>query len=135
MAQYLDQAEALARAKERSGATDVDDAYLNEMLSMSAGTVDSVTHYRPFYCAAKWIEQNRPGQQLSEADGVKFTGLQTPIDSLLGLQRAYDTANGLDVPSGFEAIPSDCDRCDQLTPTSVGGRRYRPGSVATVSVP
>ena len=134
MTDYLDQAAALARAKERSGATDADDAYLNELLVMSAGTVDSVTHYRPFYCAAKWIEQNRPAQTLSEANGTKFTGLVTPIDSLLQLQRSYDEAKALSVPNGFEAIPADCDRCD----TGSGGsslKRYRPGSVSAVVMP
>ena len=132
---YLDQAAALARAKERSGATDTDDEYLNELLGMSAAPdADSVIHYRPFYCAAKWIEQNRPAQTLSEAaGGTKFTGLQKPIDSLLALQRAYDEANDLDVPNGFEALPSDCDRCDQTGPTSQ--TRYRPRSVVTTVSP
>ncbi|MEM1240847.1 MAG: hypothetical protein AAGI45_13485 [Cyanobacteria bacterium P01_H01_bin.26] len=127
---YLNQAEALARAKERSGATAADDEYLNELLTMSSALdADGLTHYRPFYCAAKWIEQNRPAQTLTEASGTKFTGLQKPIDSLLALQRSYDQANGLDVPDGFEALASDCDRCDQVGPTSQ--TRYRPRSVAT----
>ena len=131
---YLVQPDALARAKERSGATDVDDDYLNELLTLSSGVdVDKVTHYRPFYCAAKSIEQNRPAQTLSEASGTKFTGLQKPIDSLLALQRAYDQAQGLTVPDGFEAIPSDCDRCDQTGPTSLN--RYRPRSVTTTIAP
>ena len=132
---YLVQPDALARAKERSGATDADDEYLNELLTLSAGVdADQVTHYRPFYCAAKWIEQNRPAQTLSEAaGGTKFTGLQKPIDSLLALQRAYDQAQDLDVPDGFEALPSDCDRCDQTGPTSLN--RYRPRSVTTTIAP
>ncbi|MEM9486499.1 MAG: hypothetical protein AAGA83_22720, partial [Cyanobacteria bacterium P01_F01_bin.116] len=79
MTTYLDKIAALARAKERSGATDVDNEYLNELLDMSAGTVNEVTHYRPFYCAAKWIEQNQSAQTISEASGAKFTGLQKPI--------------------------------------------------------
>ena len=131
---YTTQPEALARVKERSGATDADDEYLNELLTLSAGVdADQVTHYRPFYCAAKWMEQNRPAQTLSEASGTKFTGLQKPIDSLLGLQRAYDQGQGLTVPDGFEAIPSDCDRCDQTGPTSLN--RYRPRSVVTTINP
>ena len=131
---YLVQPDALARAKERSGATDADDDYLNELLTLSAGVdADQATHYRPFYCAAKWIEQNRTEQTLSEASGTKFTGLQKPIDSLLALQRAYDQAQGLTVPDGFEAIPSDCDRCDQIGPTSLN--RYRPRSVVTTISP
>ena len=132
---YLDQAAALARAKERSGATDADETFLNELLTLSKGAdANQVTHYRPFYCAAKWIEQNRPQQTLSEAaGGTKFTGLQKPIDSLLALQRAYDQANKLEVPEGFEATPSDCDRCDQTGPTSLN--RHRPRSVTTAVHP
>ena len=131
---YLVQPDALARAKERSGATDADDDYLNELLTLSAGVdADQATHYRPFYCAAKWIEQNRTEQTLSEASGTKFTGLQKPIDSLLALQRAYDQAQGLTIPDGFEAIRSDCDRCDQIGPTSLN--RYRPRSVVTTISP
>ena len=134
MTTYIDKPQALARTKERSGATDADDAYLNELLGMSAGVdAQQVTHYRPFYCAARWIEQNRTAQTLSEASGTKFTGLQKPIDSLLTLQRAYDQAQDLDVPKGFEAIPSDCDRCDQTGPTSIN--RYRPRSVTTIIAP
>ena len=130
---YLDKVAALARVKERSGATDDDDTYLNELLDMSAGTVGEVTHYRPFFCAARWMEQNQSTQQISEASGVKFTGLATPIDSLLQLQRAYDQAQKLTVPDGFEALPSDCDRCDQIGPSST--IRYRPRSIATTVLP
>jgi hypothetical protein len=102
---YLALAPALARAKERSGAIAADDAYLTELLEMSAGhSITGVKHYRPFLVAARWLEQNRPAQTVSEADGAKFTGLAKPIASLLGLQQAYDNANELLVPAGFEAI-------------------------------
>jgi hypothetical protein len=103
---YLVLADALARAKERSGATSIDDGYLTELLTLSAG-VDgaSQTHYRPFYCAAKWLEQNRPAQTLKKAkDGVEFTGLATPIASLFALQLAYDASQQLTVPPGFEVV-------------------------------
>jgi hypothetical protein len=43
-------------------------------------------------------------QTLASAEGVVFTGLAKPIASLLALQSAYDTANALVVPAGFEAI-------------------------------
>lgn len=104
MAQYTVLSEALSRVKERSGATAADDAYLTELLVMSAGIdPNSVTHYRVFYCAAKWLEQSLGSQALTEADGVKFTGLAKPIASFLNMQAAYDTANQLTVPAGFEA--------------------------------
>jgi hypothetical protein len=107
MTQYLDIDDALARAKERSQgqATSADDEWLEELLSMSAGkTLANVTHYRPYYCAAKLLEQKQSAQLLSEADGAKFTGLAKPIDSLLALQAAYDSANALVIPLGFEAL-------------------------------
>lgn len=101
---YLDLPAALARAKERSGATAADDEYLTELLTLSAGTgASNVTHYRPFLVAARWMEQNRAQQALSEADGAKFTGYALPIASLLQIQAAYDQANDLTIPAGFEA--------------------------------
>lgn len=132
--QYLVLATALARSKERSGAADTDDEFLTEVLEMSAGT-DSlqVTHYRPFYTAAKWIEQNQPTHLLAKADGATFTGLMKPIDSLLQMQRAYDLANGLDIPDGFEAVPSDCDRCDSGAPGPTS--RYYAAAVGTTISP
>ncbi len=101
---YTDLQASLARTKERSGATSADDSYLTELLILSAGVdASGVTHQRIFYVAAKFLEQNRAGQALSEADGAKFTGLAKPIASLLNMQAAYDIANQLIVPKGFEA--------------------------------
>lgn len=101
---YLELAASLARAKERANARASADAYMTELLELSAGTdAQNITHYRPFYVAAKWLEQNRQDQTFTEADGAKFTGQAKPIESLLGLQFAYDTANGLTIPPGFEA--------------------------------
>ena len=102
---YTDLAASLARCKERSKATSADDAYLTELLELSAGKdASETTHYRPFLVAALYLEQNQSKQQISEAKGVKFTGLVTPIASLLKLQLAYDQANKLTIPDGFEAI-------------------------------
>lgn len=102
--EYTDKVAALARAKERAGIADTSlDETLNEYLDLSAGTVDSVTHYRPFWVAAFYLMQNIAGQRLSEADGVVFTGDRTPILSLLFLQNAYDRDFGLTIPKGFEA--------------------------------
>ena len=103
--QYLTLPESLIRTKERSGATSADDSYLTELLQMSAGvTAQGVTHFRIFYVSAKWLEQNRAQQALESADGAKFTGLAKPIASLLNMQSAYDAANQLVIPKGFEAI-------------------------------
>lgn len=119
---YTVLAEALARAKERSGAADTDNAYLTEILTLSAGTAAGTTYYRPFYCAAKWLEQNLSAQTLKKArEGVEFTGLAKPIESLLALQAAYDKALGLTIPEGFEAVALDCLEC----PTSANSTTQR----------
>ena len=118
---YTDLSAALARAKERSGATATDNDYLTEILNLSAGTdASNVTHYRPFFVAAKWLEQNRGQQALKKAkDGIEFTGLAKPIESLLALQASYDQAQGLTVPAGFEAAALDCVQCAAVAPQSL----------------
>ncbi|MEL7314823.1 MAG: hypothetical protein AAFN08_07720 [Cyanobacteria bacterium J06559_3] len=127
MTTYLLITDALARAKERSGASAADDAYLTELLTMSAGVdTETVTHYRPFYVAAKWLEQNQTAQTLTEADGAKFTGLAKPIESLLALQASYDSANDLSVPTGFEAAALDCVKCDGVAARRRGTRSFIP---------
>lgn len=114
---YLILADALARAKERSGATSADDVYLSELLDLSSALdKSSVRHYRPFYVAARWLEQSRTQQALSEADGAKFTGLAKPIASLMELQAAYDASNELAVPKGFEAVVADQDSGSARSP-------------------
>lgn len=128
---YTNLVDALARAKERSGATTADDAYLTELLTLSSGKdASQVVHYRPFYCAAKWLEQNRGQQLLKKAkDGIEFTGLAKPIESLLALQAAYDSGQGLTVPVGFEAASLDCLQCAAVAPVSM--RRFGTRSQAT----
>lgn len=128
---YTDLAAALARAKERAGATANDDAYLTELLEMSAGTdANAVKHFRPFLVAARHLEQNRGAQTLKRAkDGIEFTGLAKPIASLLGLQAAYDAKHGLTVPAGFEAIAPD------TTATATKALRYGSTSIRRTSQP
>lgn len=83
---------ALARAKERSMAKATDEDYLKELLLISFGThrITNQVVYRPFYVAAKYLEQSRRDQTLVEADGAKLTGQKVPIRSLLDLQLALD---------------------------------------------
>lgn len=89
---YTTMDSALARAKERSQAKSADEDYLKELLLVSFGThrVTKEVVYRPFYVAAKYLEQSRRDQTLIEADGAKFTGQKVPIQSLLDLQQALD---------------------------------------------
>lgn len=102
---YLTLEAALLRAKERAGISGTaEDAFLTELLQLSAGTdPEGTTHYRPFLVAARWLEQNQSAQAISKADGVEFTGLRTPIASLLNLQAGYDMACNLTVPDGMGA--------------------------------
>lgn len=101
---YTDRLAALARTKERCQAASLDDAYLLELLDMSAGKdAIAAVHYRPFFVAAKFLEQNPDLRDLSEADGAKFTLADPRIKSLYELQRNYDLANNLSIPKGFES--------------------------------
>ena len=125
---------ALDRARERSQAASSDDPYLTELLELSAGkAADAATHFRPYYVAAKFLEQNLARQLISSADGATFTLLKKPIESLLDLQSAYDRAQGLTVPAGFEAIPDDCKSCSPYGSGAVGSLSGG-GNRRTVSV-
>jgi hypothetical protein len=101
---YSDLTTALNRARERSTAKPSDDGLLTEFLLMSAGTRldNGAIEYRPFWAAAKFMRQSPKFQQIAAAeDGVKFTGMATPIADALETQRSLDLA--LSVPLGFEA--------------------------------
>lgn len=132
---YLDIPTALARAKERCQREDsTDDALLTELLTMSAGKVDGVTHYRPFYAAARFIAQDPDIRDLSRAEGeAEFTLAQPRIDDLMSLQLAYDNACSLVIPRGMEAVV--CGSCAATTPAK-NGRRYvaSTGSITTTAV-
>ncbi|WP_088893198.1 hypothetical protein [Leptolyngbya ohadii] len=81
------------------------DAYLTGLLTISAGTDPAnVTQYRPFLVAAKLLEQLRSQQSIKSAEGAVFSGLATPIASLLAQQAAIDEALSLTVPAGFEVV-------------------------------
>lgn len=92
MSPYSDLSLALERARERSTAKPSDDKYLLEILELSYGIhkVSEQIVYRPFYAAAKFLEQARKDQTISQATEVKFTGQKVPIASLLDLQRSLD---------------------------------------------
>ncbi|HEY9648632.1 MAG TPA: hypothetical protein V6C88_19785 [Chroococcidiopsis sp.] len=107
------------------------DAYLTRRLTASAGKLPSgATEYRPFYVAAKFLEQYRPQQTLVKGDGAEFTGLKKPIESLLGEQAAIDQALGLTIPAGYEAILPGCVTCSNAqAPTRFGTRSQRSTTV------
>ncbi|MBW4540711.1 MAG: hypothetical protein KME43_16405 [Myxacorys chilensis ATA2-1-KO14] len=101
---FTDLQTALVRARERAAATSADDIFLTELLELSAGTSRATAEkiYRPFYVAARYLQQSRRDQTIKQADGATFTGQAIPIASLLDLQRSLDES--LLVPIGFEAI-------------------------------
>lgn len=101
---FTDLQAALVRARERAAATSADDIFLTELLELSAGTsrATAETIYRPFYVAARYLQQSRRDQTIKQADGATFTGQAIPIASLLDLQRSLDES--LLVPVGFEAL-------------------------------
>lgn len=124
---------AWARILERGWAIAIDEPYAAELLVISAGVdVDAVTHFRAWFVGAKMIEQNLTTQALTEADGAKFTRLQPVIDSLLKQQRQYDESNALIIPLGFEALPSDCDRCDDAQSLGGGSPAFQPRKPRTI---
>lgn len=125
---------AWTRILERGWGVALDESYARELLAQSVGAdVLLALHFRPWYVGAKLIEQNISTQQITEAEGVKFTRLQPVIDSLLQSQRQYDEANALTIPTGFEAIPADCDRCDSANGgLGVVGVGRKPRTVQTV---
>jgi hypothetical protein len=131
---YTDLNEALDRAVERSAAKASDRPYLQELLSMSYGTSpDGQIVYRPFYVAARFLQQSRRDQTVKEGDGVKFTGQAIPIASLLDLQSSLDQA--LAVQAGFETalLSLEPPSLKQLEAARDGAvlflRRYQPRGV------
>ncbi|MHC5897580.1 hypothetical protein [Nostoc sp.] len=75
--------------------------YLQESAAVDAS---SVTQYRPYWVVAKLLEQAPQHQQLTNADGVGFTGMIRPIESYLDIQRGLDRKYGWAVPPGFTAL-------------------------------
>lgn len=126
---YTDLAAALARAKERCQRENTDnDQYLTELLTMSAGKVADVTHYRPFWVAARFIAQDPDIRDIAEASGeAKFTLANPRIADLMSQQAAYDAAYSLVVPPGMQAVV-DSDH-DGISPNA---NRY---VASTASIP
>ena len=99
---YLNMADAIARVKERvASESKNDDSYIEELLDTSYGLHKTTGElcYRPFWVAAKILEQSLDRQELESDDSTKFTGFKIPIKSLLELQANLDME--LDVRPGF----------------------------------
>lgn len=113
MTTYLDIDAALDRAKQLAGLDSLDfsrDDFATELLTLTAGIVKSsvvgvpdVTHYRPFFVAARLLQTDLDVQALTEADRTKFSRQDIPIATLLQMQSAYDQLHDLVIPSGFAA--------------------------------
>lgn len=98
-------ADALAMTRNRLDYDLTEDIlFINSMLDISAGKTDlGIVVYRPFYVAAKELEQ-RFSNNLQEADGVKFLQYEKQITSLLAVQVSLDLADRLVIPTSFSAV-------------------------------
>jgi hypothetical protein len=73
-------------------------------LDITAGSNGAIC-YRPWYAAAKLLEQNLDIQALKKADGAEFTGQETAIRSLYAMQLAIDQIDALDTPAVVVPAP------------------------------
>ena len=99
---YTVLSDALLRVKDRAGLdTKEEDAYVIELLEMSFGFHKETREltYRPFWVAAKILQQSQFHQTLKKDETTEFTGQAVPIQSLLDLQANLDF--DLDVRPGF----------------------------------
>lgn len=100
---YSDLKSAISRVKSRAVTPEdeKDEDYIIELLQMSYGLHKQTKEliYRPFWVAAKILQQSPFHQSLKRDDTTEFTGQNVPIRSLLDLQANLDV--DLDVCSGF----------------------------------
>ena len=78
------------------------------ILDYSAGSKsDGTLCYRPWYAAAKALDEDLDTQALVKADGAQFTGQIRPIRSLYNAQHSIDLVDGarhgIVVPPEFSA--------------------------------
>jgi hypothetical protein len=88
------------------------DADIEDLLELSAGKDSSgVTHYRPWFVAARMVQQDPDIQSISEADKVVFTGWLPTIRSWLEDQMGYDASLALTIPPGYSAAVALARAC------------------------
>lgn len=106
---FLNMSLAVERVKERSNiSTPLQDAYIEELLNLSAGrTGEHSQVFRPYYVAAFILEQDVSRQQLTKAGDVQFTQFVTVIQSLRSLQSSFDVAYSLILPPGMAILSLD----------------------------
>lgn len=109
----LDLQNAIAIATQKSGSTEAREDELLIMLENSAGSLGGQPYYRPWYVAAKALEQDLDAQSIESADDVKFTGQRVPIRSLLEWQAAIDSSSGAVVPEAFSAAIAVNSACNE----------------------
>ena len=95
--------DAISRVKSRAitPEEEKDEDYIVELLQMSYGLHKQTKEliYRPFWVAAKILQQSPFHQTLKKDDATEFSGQVVPIRSLLDLQANLDI--DLDVRPGF----------------------------------
>lgn len=101
---YTELTEMVTLVNQLTGVTGID-ALVRRKLGDSAATDPNGTlTYRPYFVAAKVLQQDRTTQALDSAEGVKFTRMEPVIASLMAEQQSLDSSLQLEVPAGFAAI-------------------------------
>ena len=101
---YLSIDASLEIAKNRAEVTDItkEESLLNLLEDTAGRSADGLkTVYRPYFAAARYLEQDHQTQKLSEAGDVKFTNLVTVVASLYAQQAGLDGSYGLLIPDAF----------------------------------
>lgn len=107
--------DAVTRVKDRASLQPKDDeSYIIELLEISYGLHKQTREliYRPFWVAAKILQQSPLHQTLKSDDSTEFTGQAVPIQSLLDLQSNLDV--DLDVRPGFGILGNGRSSSDIL---------------------
>lgn len=110
------------RSRERAANAGLEaEPFMGEFLELAARKdKEENVHFPVFLCAAVWLEQSPKFQLLKKAeDGVEFDQMRVAIASLRALQAAYDSANGLVVPPGMEAIAPSITKKSPLFSTQI----------------
>lgn len=133
MVDFLTEAAAkavvLERIQDRGDTAKADEiAFIDTLLDDSkAQTTAGATHWRPYWAAAVWLEQNIAVQQFDAADEATFSHDQPTINSLFALQRSYDLSRQLVVPVGYEPTTAECRGCASDNGQSGKGTTWTPG--------
>lgn len=121
---YIDFEACIRFTSRKLGLTD-DVAATDEietLLILSAGKVDEILWFRPYYVMALLLGRQAHDDILTKAEsGVTFGDPERTIRGWLEMQRSLDTALSLVVPAGFEAaaVPLTASSASSAVPVVV----------------